>query len=87
MTFPWRGRDCHYRWWFHGAHYQLGDQICIHWQQVIESGELAVVRVRGEVVTFKQIRLDAKELHRLNDAYLGREFSYEKVEIIGRVIQ
>lgn len=49
--------------------------------------QLAVVRVRGEVVTFKQIRLDAKELHRFNDAYLGREFSYEKVEIIGRVIQ
>ena len=70
--------------------YPLGSKIYLHYQTTIESGELAVVHVQDEGVTFKQIYIDEQEqtitLHSLNDIYEDRIFKCGEISIIGKVI-
>ncbi|WP_056992848.1 XRE family transcriptional regulator [Lacticaseibacillus saniviri] len=71
-------------------YYPKYSQIFVHWQDTIEDGELAVVHVCDEGVTFKQIYLDDDEkkiiLHSLNDKYDDREFEADEIHIIGKVL-
>lgn len=70
--------------------YKKGSQIYIHWQPVVESGELAVVHVEDEGVTFKQVFIDYDRheitLHSLNSAYEDRIFCNNEISIIGKVL-
>ncbi|MHA3065606.1 S24 family peptidase [Lacticaseibacillus saniviri] len=71
-------------------YYPKYSQIFVHWQDTIEDGELAVVHVCDEGVTFKQIYLDDDEkkiiLHSLNEKYDDREFDADEIHIIGKVL-
>lgn len=70
--------------------FMRGDQIYIHWQPTIDSGDLAIVRVRDEGVTFKQIMLDKRGqkivLHSINPDYPDRRLDCDEVEVIGKVL-
>lgn len=70
--------------------YPKYSQIFVHWQPVIESGDLAVVRVDDEGVTFKQVFIDRKKkcitLHSLNPEYSDRSFYNGEISIIGKVL-
>ncbi len=70
--------------------FMRGDQIYIHWQPTIDSGDLAIVRVRDEGVTFKQIMLDKRGqkivLHSINPDYPDRQLDCDEVEVIGKVL-
>lgn len=70
--------------------YPKYSQIFVHWQPVIENGDLAVVRVEDEGVTFKKVFIDGKKkcitLHSLNPEYPDRSFYDGEISIIGRVL-
>lgn len=70
--------------------YPKYSQIFVRWQDTIDDGDLAVVRVADEGVTFKQVSRDYQQkkivLHSLNDKYPDRYIDPEDVSIIGVVI-
>jgi phage repressor protein C with HTH and peptisase S24 domain len=70
--------------------YPKYSQIFVRWQDTIDDGDLAVVRVADEGVTFKQVSRDYQQkkivLHSLNDKYPDRYLDPEDVSIIGVVI-
>lgn len=70
--------------------YPKYSQIFVRWQDTIDDGDLAVVRVADEGVTFKQVSRDYQQkkivLHSLNDAYPDRYLDPEDVSIIGVVL-
>lgn len=70
--------------------YPKYSQIFVRWQDTIDDGDLAVVRVADEGVTFKQVSRDYQQkkivLHSLNDKYPDRYLDPEDISIIGVVI-
>lgn len=70
--------------------YPKYSQIFVRWQDTIDDGDLAVVRVADEGVTFKQVSRDYQQkkivLHSLNDKYPDRYLDPEDVSIIGVVL-
>lgn len=70
--------------------YPKYSQIFVRWQDTIDDGDLAVVRVADEGVTFKQVSRDYQQkkivLHSLNDKYPDRCLDPEDISIIGVVI-
>lgn len=70
--------------------YPKYSQIFVRWQDTIDDGDLAVVRVADEGVTFKQVSRDYQQkkivLHSLNDKYHDRYLDPEDISIIGVVI-
>lgn len=65
-------------------------QIFVHWQPSVDNGELALVHVRDEGVTFKKVYIDQQSkkivLHSLNPAYKDRYFDADDIRVIGKVI-
>lgn len=65
-------------------------QIFVHWQQSVDNGDLALVHVRDEGVTFKKIYIDNENkkvvLHSLNPKYQDRYFDADDIHVIGKVI-
>ncbi|WP_203663447.1 XRE family transcriptional regulator [Lacticaseibacillus sp. 53-4] len=70
--------------------YPKYSQIFVRWQDTIDDGDLAVVRVADEGVTFKQVSRDYQQkkivLHSLNGKYPDRYIDPEDVSIIGVVL-
>lgn len=70
--------------------YPKYSQIFVRWQDTIDDGDLAVVRVADEGVTFKQVSRDYQQkkivLHSLNDKYPDRYLDPEDISIIGVVL-
>lgn len=70
--------------------YPKYSQIFVHWQPTIDDGDLAIVRIADEGVTFKQVSRDYQNkkiiLHSLNDKYPDRLVDSEDVSIIGVVL-
>lgn len=70
--------------------YPKYSQIFVHWQSTVDDGDLAIVHVAEEGVTFKQIYLDYESktiiLHSLNPEYDDRKFDEGDVKVIGKVL-
>ena len=60
-------------------------------QEMVENGELAIVEIDGEAVTFKKIIFDYDNqqviLRSLNTEYPDRVLKEESYRIIGRVVK
>lgn len=67
-----------------------GSQIYVHWNPVYADGDLVIVDVLDEGVTFKQISRDYQHkkviLHSLNDRYPDRAFNEDEIKVVGVVI-
>lgn len=71
-----------------------GDIMIVHYQQDVESGQVAIVRINGEDATCKRVRKhhDGIELFGYNPSYTPRFFSNDEIKnlpvvIMGRVIE
>ena len=71
-----------------------GDVMIVHYQQDVESGQVAIVRINGEDATCKRVRKhhDGIELFGYNPSYTPRFFSNDEIKnlpvvIMGRVIE
>lgn len=65
-----------------------GSQVFIHWQPVVENGEIAIVSIESDGVTCKKFYLedDKIRLVSINEAYEDMIFNREEVRVIGKVI-
>lgn len=65
-----------------------GSQVFIHWQPVVENGEIAIVSIEGDGVTCKKFYLedDKIRLVSINESYEDMIFDREEVRVIGKVI-
>ena len=68
--------------------------MIVHYQQDVESGQVAIVRINGEDATCKRVRKhhDGIELFGYNPSYAPRFFSNDEIKdlpvvIMGRVIE
>ena len=71
-----------------------GDIMIVHYQQDVESGQVAIVRINGEDATCKRVRKhhDGIELFGYNPSYAPRFFSNDEIKdlpvvIMGRVVE